>query len=420
MKYILFCISTLILSVQLMFSQDFNFDKSLRIDFQLSGDNNSTQFFLTQLKAEPHYGGSTTNLIMPKYGDFRLELLDLKTGEILFGKGFNSLYSEWLHSRKPNEHKLFYHAVQMPFPLRDMLMKISQRQTNGEFKSIHTDTISPNNYFIKSESVTPYTVRQIVNNGDAAHKVDIAVIAEGYTEAEMEKFYGDVKRLSDYMFTVPPFDTFKKDFNIYAIGSVSMESGVDVPGRHIYRNTVANSSFYTFDMERYLTSDDIGTIADIASLVPYDQIYVMVNTELYGGAGFYNHINLTAANHKLSPQVFVHEFGHGFAGLADEYYTSETSFDSMYLSGSEPWEANITTLVNFGSKWLSMIDKKTPIPTPRTEKYRDKVGVFEGGGYSAKGVYSPMQECRMKNNTTDSFCPVCQKAIQNVIEFYTR
>lgn len=405
---------------QLFFAQNFNFEKSLRIDFQLSGDKNNTQVFLTQMKEEPNYGGSKTNLIMPKYGNFQFRVIEPKTGEILFSKGFNSLYDEWLHGNNLEDKKLFYHAIQIPYPLKDMELNIIQRMSNGEEKKVYSRLISPKDYFIKKEKVREFPVKNILHNGDVSKKVDIAIIAEGYTKDEMDKFYTDVQRLTDYMFSVSPFDKYKKDFNIYAIGAISQESGTDIPGKNIYKNTIVNSSFYTFDVERYLTSNDMETIADIASLVPYDQIYVLVNTPEYGGSGFYNHFNLSSASNKLSPEVFVHEFGHSFVGLADEYYNSEVVFESLYDLKVEPWEPNITTLVDFDKKWKQMLNKKTPIPTPRIEKYQHTLGVFEGGGYAPKDIYSPMQDCRMKSIEAQHFCPVCSKAIEQTIEFYTK
>lgn len=405
---------------QLLSGQYFNHDKSLRIDFQLTGDKTNTQVFLTQMKEEPHYGGPATKHIMPMYGEFLFQLIEPNTGEILFSKGFNSLYGEWLQSREENEKKLFYHAIQVPFPLKKMKLSMSQRQKNGQFVSIFSKIISPDDYFIKKEKVTPYPIKNILYNGDPHHKVDIVVVAEGYTKEEKEKFYADVQRMADYMFSIPPYNQHKKDFNIYAVASTSLESGTDIPGENTYKNTVFNSSFFTFNIERYLTSNSVGVIADVASLVPYDQIYVLVNTKKYGGAGFYNHLNLASADNALSGEVFIHEFGHAFVGLADEYYTSQVAFDKFYNLETEPWEPNITTLVDFNTKWKSMLDKNTPIPTPRTKEYKNTLGVFEGGGYVEKGIYSPVQDCRMKTNDAPGFCPVCSKAIKNTIEFYTK
>ena len=236
----------------------------------------------------------------------------------------------------------------------------------------------------------------------------------------MPKFIADTKRLVDYMFTIPPFSRFKDKFNIYAIESPSQESGTDIGGEGIYKNTILNTKFYTFDSPRYLTCQSLFKLADITSVVPYDQVYVIVNTPRYGGGGFYNVINLVSADDKLSDKVFVHEFGHGFVGLADEYYYDGDILDNTFYNYKiEPWEANITTLVNFKAKWADLVSKKTPIPTPRIPKFRDKVGAFEGGGYSSKGIFSPVQDCRMKSNEPEGFCPVCTRAIEQVIEFYT-
>lgn len=400
-------------------AQNFDFNRALRFDFQISGTVERTEVYFEQMKMESSYGGSHVNLKMPMYGNFLFQLVDRSTHEILFSKGFNSLFEEWLHSGNTEDKKLFYHAIQAPFPKKDMDLVISERKSDGSFQPIYRRGLSPDDYFIKKEKVRHFPVKVILENGVPNQKVDIAVIAEGYTYQELEKFYEDAHRLVDYMFTIPPYDQYKNRFNIYAVGAISEESGTDIPGQHIYKNTIINSSFYTFDMARYLTSNDVSTIADIASLVPYDQIFVIANTSNYGGAGFYNHLNLVSAGHRLSPEVFVHEFGHGFVGLADEYYTSGTSFSSIYNLKLEPWEPNITTLVDFEKKWKHMIDEYTPIPTPRSYEYKNTIGVFEGGGYVDKGIYSPVQDCRMKSNEAKGFCPVCSKAIGKTIDFYT-
>jgi IgA peptidase. Metallo peptidase. MEROPS family M64 len=162
------------------------------------------------------------------------------------------------------------------------------------------------------------------------------------------------------------------------------------------------------------------SIHDQAASVPYDQLYVLVNSTRYGGGGFYNFLNLTTVDHALSPKVFIHEFGHGFAGLGDEYYNSEVAYENYYNLEVEPWEPNLTTLVNFASKWKDLVDKSTPMPTPRTADYTGKVGVFEGGGYMTKGIYSPAEDCRMKSNAPQDFCPVCQRAIRETILLNTK
>jgi len=174
----------------------------------------------------------------------------------------------------------------------------------------------------------------------------------------MEKFRADVKKMVDYLFAEVPFSEYKDRFNIWAVEAISQDSGTDVPGENIYVNTALNSSFYTFDIDRYLTTQDIKAVNDYAATVPHDYIIVLINSSRYGGGGVYNYYTGTTTGNQLSPKVFIHEFGHGFAGLADEYYTSTVAYDEFYPLNVEPWEPNITTMVNFGSKWKEMIAKK--------------------------------------------------------------
>ncbi len=202
--------------------------------------------------------------------------------------------------------------------------------------------------------------------------------------------------------------------------AVSQDSGTDVPGEGIYVNTALNSSFYTFDLDRYLTTQDIKAVNDYAAAVPHDAIIVLINTTRYGGGGVYNYYSGTSSGNILSEKVFIHEFGHGFAGLADEYYSSTVAYDEFYPLDVEPWEPNITTMVDFGSKWKKDLVKGTPVPTPAEDKYENVTGVFEGGGYSAKGIFRPEMECRMKSNGPKGYCTVCRKAIKEMIEFYIK
>ena len=392
-------------------------DEVLRFDYLLSGNQTSTTVMPCEIKKEKMWGGSHNALIdNMNYGTYRFRVYDEKSKELIFSKGFSPLFQEWQSTAEAKVmNKAFYQVIRFPFPKNSILLKIEKRDRNGKFDEIYSTNIKPDNYFINNENPINIPVEKIRYSGDPSHKIDIAILAEGYTEEEMGKFIGDAKRLTDSLFVVEPFSQMKNYFNIYALKTASFESGTDIPGEHIYRNTLFNSSFYTFDVSRYLTTSDMKTIHNMADVVPYDQLYVLVNSTRYGGGGFYNFVTVCTSDHKLSSKVFVHEFGHGFAGLADEYYTSEVAYDDYYNLKVEPWEPNLTTMVDFASKWRGMIDKNTPVPTPRNEKYISNVGAFEGGGYSAKGIYSPMEDCRMKSNETSAFCPVCQKAIRSAI-----
>ncbi len=392
-------------------------DGVLRFDYLLTGNHSSASILPGELKKEMIWGGSHNILIDNlNMGTYRFEVFDQLGGERLISKGFSPVFQEWQSTPEAKQiKKAFYQVIRFPFPKKSIRLSIEKRDNKGRFKAIYSQNIDPENYFIIKENVMNLPVEKIYYTGDPAQKIDIAILAEGYTSDEMDKFSGDAKRLTDSLFVVAPFAELKNNFNVYAVKTVSVDSGTDIPGEQIYRNTLFNSTFYTFDISRYLTTSDMKTVHDMAAVVPYDQIIVLVNSQRYGGGGFYNFVNVCTADNKLSSNVFVHEFGHGFAGLADEYYTSEVAFDEYYNLKVEPWEPNLTTLVNFGSKWKDLVERSTPVPTPRVVKYESTVGAFEGGGYSSVGIFSPMEDCRMKSNQTAWFCPVCQRAIRAVI-----
>jgi len=420
MKKFLICIVIFLGSTSVWGSpvfDDFFTNDVLRYDYLLSGNHTSASVIPCEIKREKMWSGSHNNLIDKlNYGTYRFQVYDNKSGALIFSKGFSPIFQEWQSTAEAKKMvKAFYQVIRFPFPKSIVRLKIEKRNYDGQFSEIYSTNIDPDNYFIISENPPTISVEKILYSGEPSHKIDIAILAEGYTESEMDKFTKDAKRLTDSLLVVAPFSQMKGYFNIYALKTSSAESGTDIPGEHIYRNTLFNSTFYTFDISRYLTTSDMKSIHDMAAVVPYDQIIILVNSSRYGGGGFYNYVTVCSADHKLSPNVFVHEFGHGFAGLADEYYTSEVAYEDYYNLKVEPWEPNLTTMIDFSSKWKDMIDASTPVPTPRNAKYESKVGVFEGGGYISKGIYSPMEDCRMKSNITSSFCPVCQRAIKESI-----
>ncbi|MBN2683249.1 MAG: peptidase M64 [Bacteroidales bacterium] len=400
---------------------DFFYNKTMRVDYSRAGNFNSERIFLEQIKEEPFWGGSQKNLIDSfNLGAFYFFVSDSASGKLLYSRGYCSLFQEWQATPEAKKTpRSFYESVVFPYPKNTIVLELKKRQKDNSFVNQFKLIINPNDYFIKTEKPI-YSSEKIFGNGDPSVSVDIVFIPEGYTIDEMNKFKQDVLSLGGYMLEKEPFNQHKGKFNFWAVNSPSLESGTDVPGKDIWKNTIVNSNFYTFDSERYLTTQDIKATRDLAASAPYDQIYILVNTETYGGGGIFNYYNLTSASNFYSKEVFVHEFGHGFGGLADEYYDSEVSVEEYYTAGIEPWEPNITNLSNFEKKWKNMVDKKTPIPTPMNSKYLKTVGLFEGAGYTAKGMYRPYNNCTMKSlNAPEGFCPVCRKAISDMIKFYT-
>ena len=418
--YLFTFISTL-LQAQTNYYKFFN-DSILRIDYTIGGNFETTEIFPGQMKKEPFYSGSRKNLIDTKnYGTFRYRIFDKKSGKLLFSKGFCDLFQEWQTTKEAKTIKRsFYQSAILPFPKNEIQFTIDQRKRDGNFIRIYSTDINPKDYSILNENSQKYKSKIIIKNGSPKKKVDLVFLAEGYTEKEMGKFINDVHRMTNIIFSESPFDKHKNDFNIYAVKVPSTESGTDIPQEHIYKNTAFNSTFNTFNTPRYLTTSDMKNIYDATTGIPCDQIYILVNTKRYGGGGFYNFISVCSADNELTPKTIVHEFGHGFAGLADEYYTSSVSYNDFYNLKIEPWEPNITTLIAFDEKWENMVKKGTPIPTPDTDKYKNKIGVFEGGGYNAKGIFRPYLDCRMKSNKAKGFCPVCQRAIEDAIEWYCK
>jgi hypothetical protein len=410
------CLSPLVLTAQEDF-KDFFTDEVLRFDYLLTGTNISARVTEIQQKKEPAWGGKTyIQVTEQSLGNYRFRIKDQATNEIIYQQGFSPLFQEWQTTAEAKRiEKSFYQVLRFPFPKKKVELEISCRNRKGQFETIYNAILDPANYFISREKPLNIDFEMIRSSGVPSANVDIAILAEGYQVGEMGKFVKDAGRLMDSLFACEPFASLKNKFNIYALKTPSQESGTDIPGRNIYVNTLYNSTFYTFDIARYLTTTDLKSVYDQAATVPYDYLIVLVNSPEYGGGGFYNYLSVCTSDHILAPQVFIHEFGHEFAGLGDEYYSSQVAYEDYYNLKVEPWEPNLTTLVDFKSKWNYMIDRSTPVPTPRTAEYAGKVGVFEGGGYVEKGVYSPMDDCRMKSNKPNNFCPVCQKAIQKTI-----
>jgi len=304
----------------------------------------------------------------------------------------------------------------MPFPREKVVVSILSRNPNGIFEKKFECTVDPESYFIKKEN-EKLPVFDIVNSGDPAKKVDIVLLPEGYTADQQELFKADCQKFAEEFFTYAPFSENKNKFNIRGVWAPSKEEGPDIPGKDVWNKTRLNSSYYTFDSERYLMIKDYQGVRDVAANAPYDYIYILANTDKYGGGGIYNFYGISAAHHvSETGKIYIHEFGHLFAGLGDEY-VGGVEYSDFYHTGVEPWEPNLTTLVNFDQKWKNMLSSGTAIPTPSDPENKQLLGVYEGGGYVSKGVYRPWINCLMNNlHRIDEFCPVCSKSIQEMID----
>lgn len=404
---------------QIDFDQYF-FNKTLRLDYYHTGNDTSDSYSFDELIEEPYWGGSLHKLLDEfDYGKYKIIVKDYSSGKEIYSRTYSTLFSEWQTTDEAKQTiKSFSETIVFPYPKNIVLVEFYSRDRKNILHKKFEYVVNPNSYFVKTERKNEYENFEVIHNGKSNEVVDIVIIPEGYTESEMSKFKNDCDRFVHYLYNASPYKENEHNFNIWGIYAPSRESGTDVPAENIWKNTTVNSQFYMFDLDRYLMTSDNKTLRNIASNAPYDQIFILVNTKKYGGGAIYNHYSVCVSDNSNSEYIFTHEFGHGFAGLGDEYYTSDVAYNDFYPLDVEPLDPNLTTMVNFESKWKDMIDTNTPIPTPSTIDYRNSVGVFEGGGYIAKGVYRPMQDCSMKSISVDNFCDVCKRAIQRMIDFY--
>ncbi|MGN0033791.1 MAG: M64 family metallopeptidase [Candidatus Limimorpha sp.] len=393
-------------------------DSQLRIDYYLYGNADTVMYALDKLVKEPKWGGPRKQLIdNSNNGNYYFDVTLHDSDVMIYSHGYCLLFGEWQITDEAQKiNKGFHESVVMPFPKEIVDVTFYAKNYSGELIEYMKITIDPDDYFITPAPKLPYAIYNVYGDYPVDKAVDIVLLPDGYTELEMGKFINDCNYFVESLFSYEPYISYKDRFNVRAVLVPSQDSDISMPGEGIYRNTALSCSFWTFDSERYCMTYDNLTMKELAGQVPYDQIYILANTKKYGGGGIYNSYCVSTTGNSFSSEVIIHEFGHGFVGLADEYAYEGTADYNLEV---EPWEPNITTLVNFESKWQDMVGKKTPIPTPATEKYENTVGVFEGAGYQLKGVYRPKIDCLMNTFQNKKFCEVCERAITNMIKYYS-
>lgn len=417
---------TIFLSLSL-FAQD----KTLRVDYIFSGTAKSQVISLDEMSCYDGWAGRTVNLdSVPVRGNGQIALTDAETGKVLYRQSFSTLFQEWQTTEEATRiNKAFENVFLLPMPTEKAYVYIELYDVKGNVASSHKHLVDPSDVLIRRVTPTPAPYQYILKSGDVNEKIDVAIVAEGYTAEEAELFYEDARKAVNAILSHEPFGTYKDCFNFVAIALPSQDSGVSVPYEGEWKDTAVKSHFSTFYMDRYLTTLRLKNLHDKLAGVPYEHIVILANTDTYGGGGILNSYTLTTAHHPSFEPVVVHEFGHSFAGLGDEYYYDD-QYSEYYYPDCEPWEQNITTLFDFQSKWDDMLPRTISIPTAPVENVWKEIkegktpesfiGVYEGGGYQSKGVYRPYPDCRMKTNAAPTFCPVCQRAIARVIEHYTR
>ncbi len=484
---VLFCLLLVpvILLGQPVAFDDFFANKTLRIDYYHVGDSDDELITLDHMYRQGIWAGNPLHLIDPLgYGRYSVSVYDSASDQLIYSKGYDSYFGEYKTTgpAKDGIRRTFHETVLVPFPLKPVRVVIEVRNKRNEFEKLASFNVDPADYHINTESpVRGDEIIEALNNGDPHEKVDIVIVGDGYTASEREKFRKDLRRYTDIFFSMEPYKSLKKRFNIYGIFSPSPQSGVDEPRQGSYKKTLLGSSFNSLDSDRYLLVEDNKTLRDIAAQVPYDVMMIMVNSKRYGGGGFYGYYSTFTSDGGWNEYVFHHEFGHTFGGLADEYYTTDVAYEDFYPEGVEPFEPNITRMSDPDNlKWKDLLTPGLPVPTEwgqqtydslgaaretlgkdhdeqvtelkaegvsadslaKVEKrfrasmkelndrilsfmqnhpLRGKVGAFEGGGYLPKGIYRPTVNSLMNQfNTSDkSFYPVNEQAIRKVIEYYS-
>lgn len=403
--------------------------KTLRVDYIFSGTDRSQEISLDEMSCFDGWAGRNVNLDQaPLRGNGQISLTDMSTGKVLYRQAFSTLFQEWQTTEEATRlRKSFENVFLLPMPSGKAMVKVELYDFRGGVSASLSHVVDPSDVLIRRLNPQPAQHQYILKSGDPCDCIDVAIVAEGYTAAEEGIFYEDARKAVEAILAHRPFGDYKDRFNFVAVALESEESGVSVPGEGQWKKTALSSHFNTFYMDRYLTTLRLKNLHDRLCGIPYEHIVILANTDTYGGGGIFNSYTLTTAHHKAFEPVVVHEFGHSFAGLADEYYYDD-QFVEYYYPDCEPWEQNITTLYDFESKWDDMLPRTIAIPTPVPSEGlwnedgngKDSLtGVYEGAGYQSKGVYRPYPDCRMKTNSPKAFCPVCQRAIARIIEFYT-
>jgi len=399
--------------------QDFFDSTAIRLDFILAGDSNHTNAFLHEITVEDQWHGSYSNFKEPySPGNFLFQIWDEEGENLFFESSFNTLFGEWQTTNEAKSlTRSFEQSVYFPSPREKFFFKLYKREGRETSNLLMNTVIDPGNFLLpRYDKALDYEI--IEQNGEPSERVDFVFVGDGYTNRDKAKFMSDVKRFTDYLFSIRPYSEHRHLINVHAVLPPDSERGPDNPDKGEWKNTPAGTSFYTFGSERYLTTTNYWNLCDLVRNIPHDHILVMVNSEKYGGGGIYNHYSIFSSDHELSEIVFVHELGHGFAGLGDEYYDSSVAYEDFYPLDEEPLVPNLTTLIDFEIKWDSLVDKSIPIPTPEIPDYNNITGAFEGGGYVAKGIFRPQINCRMKSNEAKEFCSVCRQSITRMINHY--
>lgn len=383
-------------------------DRTLRLDYVFAGDANKQQIYLDQMVQMPHWYGRRFNLSqLPLAGNGQITVRSHRSNEVVYRHSFSTLFQEWLVTDEAKcTQRSFENVFLVPFPLDTIDITIELLDFHSQVQATMTHTVVPSDVLIShkgEKGVSPYFTLQQAD--DTTRCIHIAYVPEGYTASQLPEYLDHCHQAMKALFRHEPFKSLRTRFNVIALMTPSEDSGVSIPAERLWLNTALGSHFDTFYVPRYLTTLNLKRLHNLLAGTPYEHIIILANTPHYGGGGIYNSYNLSYTGGEKFEPVVVHEFGHSFGGLGDEYPYGDG--DPMYFADTEPWEPNLTTLHDFSQKWQNLIDNGV-------------AGLVEGGGYMSKGVWRGRENCRMRTNEEPDFCPVCQQALKRLIDFYTK
>ena len=441
---------------------------TLRFDYYHSGTADEEHVSLDRFRLEGDWPGRRATLLdTNNLGKYLFVVVDPQTHLPIYSQAFSSIYGEWETTGEARRGvwRSLHESQRFPEPKHPVQVLLKKRHYDGTFREIYSTLIDPTHRSVDRSAIAQKNrVWAVLDNGNPAEKVDLLILGDGYTADEMDVYQEDARRAADLLFGFPPFSTRKDDFNVWAIDVPAEESGISRPRSGLWRASPLGMSYNSFDSERYVLTLDNRRLRETAAQAPYDALLLIANSEKYGGGGIFNLYSTAAAKGKQYGYLVVHEFGHAFAGLADEYYTSQVSYENFNPPGVEPWEPNITALLDPDNvKWSHLVSEDTPLPTSwnqdeydsmmadfqkergklraagateevmeeyfarvkkattellTAEPFFEQVGAFEGGGYEAKGIYRPQADCIMFTRNPKHFCSVCSEAIERVIDSY--
>lgn len=382
-------------------------DRTLRLDYVFAGDAQHQQLFVDQLVQMPRWYGRRTRLAeLPLAGNGQITVRSHRSQQVIYRHSFSTLFQEWLATDEAKHtRRSFENVFLVPFPRDTVDITVQLLDFHSQVQASMTHIVAPSDVLISRQgerSVSPYVTLQ--QAADTTHCIHIAFVPEGYTAEQLPQYLNHCRQAMRALFRHEPFKSLRTRFNIIALTTPSADSGVSIPGKGLWLNTVLGSHFDTFYIPRYLTTLHLKQLHNLLAGTPYEHIIILANTPNYGGGGIYNSYNLSYTLGEKFEPVVVHEFGHSFGGLGDEYPYGDS--DPMYFADTEPWEPNLTTMHDFSQKWQNLIDQ-------------GRASLIEGGGYQTMGVWRGQADCRMRTNEEPDFCPVCQQALDRLIRFYT-